>query len=579
MSNTSPNASVTLAEVIEVARRSRGLLAPETAGYLVLGAADQLVDSPRILDERRCRVLVDGGRVVVPWSPPSAPADAESALRRLLQELLQVAHGNAPALSALAESAPKGTVALFVRELESALIPVNRAAATRALARVARESLRARAGDTKRAVLPPLSPPAIKLNAQDLDENLLDVEGDSDPSASDPFGYENETMPRGIFSEVPVAPATPSEIDELLLRAVASTPPPPPRDFSAGGSNFPARRSSTPAARGVDELLASFGVGETRPEDLVAWGRVVARPKISARPLPAPVPPPVEPVASHALPEPEAEPQLPVSRTAATRRLRRVSSPSAPPMLEETTETRKPARVLPMIALLLLAGILGGAIFLLRHKPGALTGRTPDVVEAERKTAAALAASVAARGPIVPCRATVVVSEVPQNGEVLVRSGVAPVDVERVPAGARLEFVAMNDGFVPRRAVVPQGAAWESAAGKPRFELAIQLERSRAKGAALDAWPAAEPGTTVGGTGTPGTVHVVTTPRGAEVWMVAGAGPETTISALPCGTSLELLVAGSAQGQPFRRRLRVDGAELSGEGSVNAPTARVSASP
>jgi hypothetical protein len=173
----------------------------------------------------------------------------------------------------------------------------------------------------------------------------------------------------------------------------------------------------------------------------------------------------------------------------------------------------------------------------------------------------------------------VVVSDVPAGAEVLVRSGVAPIDVERVPSGARLEFVATSDGYAPRRAVVPQGATWESIGGKPRFELAIQLEKSRAKGGALDAWPATEAGTTVGGNGQPGSVHVVTTPRGGEVWMVAGAGPETTLGALPCGTGLELLVAGSAQGQPFRRRLRVDGSQLTAEGSASTVTARVSAAP
>jgi hypothetical protein len=172
-----------------------------------------------------------------------------------------------------------------------------------------------------------------------------------------------------------------------------------------------------------------------------------------------------------------------------------------------------------------------------------------------------------------------VVADVPPNAEVLVRSGVAPIDVDRVPSGARLEFVATSDGYAPRRAVVPQGAAWETAAGKRRYELAIQLEKSRAKAGMLDPWPAAEPGSTVGGEGSPGTVHVVTSPRGAEVWMLAGGSPEATIESLPCGAGLELLVAGAQQGQPFRRRLRVDASELTPPSSENVARVRVSASP
>ena len=91
------------------------------------------------------------------------------------------------------------------------------------------------------------------------------------------------------------------------------------------------------------------------------------------------------------------------------------------------------------------------------------------------------------------CRATVVVTDVPAGAEVLVRSGVAPVDVDRVPSGARLEFVALVDGYAPRRGVIPQGAEWDGAGGKPRFELPIQLEKSRARAGALDPWPAPSP--------------------------------------------------------------------------------------
>src|SRR5262249_7168408 len=127
------------------------------------------------------------------------------------------------------------------------------------------------------------------------------------------------------------------------------------------------------------------------------------------------------------------------------------------------------------------------------------------------------------------------------------------------------------------RAVVPSGTDWETSAGKPRFELAIQLEKSRAKAGVLDGWPSAEPGSVVGGQGAPGTVHVVTSPRGAEVWMVAGGAPESKIEALPCGAGLELLVAGTAQGQPFRRRLRVDAAQLTPDPAATSITGRVSA--
>jgi hypothetical protein len=221
----------------------------------------------------------------------------------------------------------------------------------------------------------------------------------------------------------------------------------------------------------------------------------------------------------------------------------------------------------------LVVAALGG-VALLRFEPGFLSGRTPRIVEEERRTAAQATSALVARPPPV-CRATLVVTDVPQGAEILVRSGLAPVDVERVPSGARLEFVALAEGYAPRRAVVPHGAAWDAPNGRPRFELPIQLEKSRAKNGALDPWPAAEPGTVVGGQGAPGTVHVVTSPRGAEVWMVAGAGPEAKLESLPCGTGLELMVAGTQQA--LRRRLRVEAARLTPEPSASAVTTRVSA--
>jgi hypothetical protein len=152
------------------------------------------------------------------------------------------------------------------------------------------------------------------------------------------------------------------------------------------------------------------------------------------------------------------------------------------------------------------------------------------------------------------CKATLVVTDVPARAEVLLHEGQAPVDVEKMPVGARLEFVATAEGFAPKRVVVPAGATWDNGPdGKPRFEAAVQLDKSTAKSGANDPWPPGEPGTEVGGQGPPGTVHVVATPRGAEVWMLAGMGPETRVEQLRCDRDVDVLVAGPG---PYRKRLR-----------------------
>jgi len=48
-------------------------------------------------------------------------------------------------------------------------------------------------------------------------------------------------------------------------------------------------------------------------------------------------------------------------------------------------------------------------------------------------------------------------------------------------------------------------------------------------------------------------VHLVSTPRGAEVWLLAGAGPEARVEQLPCGIDVDVLVAGPTT---LRKRLR-----------------------
>jgi hypothetical protein len=147
------------------------------------------------------------------------------------------------------------------------------------------------------------------------------------------------------------------------------------------------------------------------------------------------------------------------------------------------------------------------------------------------------------------------VADVPARAEVLVREGQAPVDIGRMPVGARLEFVATAEGYAPKRVVVPAGATWDPGPdGQPRFEAAVQLDPSHSHAGAGDPWPAAEPGSAAGGEGAPGTVRVVATPRGAEVWMLAGIAPEARIERLRCEQDFDVLLAGPAT---YRRRVHL----------------------
>ena len=156
------------------------------------------------------------------------------------------------------------------------------------------------------------------------------------------------------------------------------------------------------------------------------------------------------------------------------------------------------------------------------------------------------------------CKATVIATDVPPGAEVLWRVAQAPADVERMPVG-RLEFVATAEGFAPKRAVVPAGAAWDTGPdGKPRFELGVQLDPAKKPGV-VEPWPPGEPGAAVGGNGAPGTVHLVSTPRGAEVWLLVGLGPEARVERLKCDADVDVLVAGPGA---FRKRLHATAADI-----------------
>ncbi len=206
-----------------------------------------------------------------------------------------------------------------------------------------------------------------------------------------------------------------------------------------------------------------------------------------------------------------------------------------------------------MVFLVLLLLILGGAaVGVWKLAPGFFTGRTTENVQREKEQYEAKKAALEKAAEEQRCKAALVITDAPAGSEILLRKGQAPVDVERMPIKTRLEFVATAEGFAPRRAVVLSTAQWDQRK-PPRYDLAVQLEASKVKAPALDPWPSGEPGTDVGGEGEPGTVHVVSAPPGAEIWLLAGLGPEARIDRLKCDEGVEVLVAGSQ----IRKRLRV----------------------
>lgn len=135
--------SVTLLEIVQGARARAVPLAAESAGYLVLLLTDRVQHAPRKIELNAVELDEEGG-VQSLAGKPLEPLALESALRKVLAELLHVASSVGPSLLRAASRPATGNVPAFVAELERALVPVNRNAGRRALVRLCRETERAR---------------------------------------------------------------------------------------------------------------------------------------------------------------------------------------------------------------------------------------------------------------------------------------------------------------------------------------------------------------------------------------------------------------------------------------------------
>jgi hypothetical protein len=163
---------VTLDEVFAAAGARAASLVPETSGYLALAVGDATSRLPFAIDDTKVMLTTEGNVGITKRGEILPPKDAAKGLRAILARLLGVSTGTAmPSLTAAArarEESDRGVDAV-VEEIEAALIPVNRAAARRALARLARETIKAKEqGKLRRASARPPAQPAEALPAKKM---------------------------------------------------------------------------------------------------------------------------------------------------------------------------------------------------------------------------------------------------------------------------------------------------------------------------------------------------------------------------------------------------------------------------
>jgi hypothetical protein len=550
------DSSVTLEEVFTVLGAKRVPLAPELAGYLVLEVAEHADPSGGDVDPKSVFVGEEGTVALVKPKRNASAGQAEASVRVMLARLLDVSGSQTPALAAVSKRKSGAGLPALAQELETALVPVNRAAGRRALARLAREVRRVTLGVGRNALPSSSDVAAPSRRTPLLSAPATATEAEPPASRSRTFGFspdeEATTTRRPVPNELFTHP-TPRELAGLPVGPVES-PAQPSSQLQADVDSLIEQFSAPPAGdpQHAGALKAMAGLEPTPPPP-------------SRSPVPRESDDELGDIESLLTAGADPDHPGPEERQLATQpsRLRR-GRPSSPSAVSGSPE-RSPG-IWPLLALSAVGiGLIAGfaAVWTLRTASPARSSQeqTPSAVPPAPAPALATAA----------CRATLVVSNVPLRAEVLLRQGQAPVDVEKMPVGARLEFVATLDGYAPKRVVVPAGAAWDSGLdGKPRFEAGVQLEKS-SKGMA-DPWPAGEPGSEVGGQGAPGTVHVVATPRGAEIWMLAGMGPDARIEQLRCDREFDVLVAGPTT---LRKRLHVSPADFRSEGPSGPRVARV----
>ena len=198
--------SITLDDVFAVVQNKRAPLAPELAGYLALEIAEGADGKGGDVDPRSVYIADEGTVALVRPKRDAAVGNAEASIRSILGRLLEASGSQTPALAAASRRKATGNLGALVEELEAALIPVNRAAGRRALARLAREVKRVTLGVGRNA-----SAPASARGPSP-----------SQPSASEapPRTTAASTHPT---EEAPTARRT---VDPDVLKGATSPPPP-----------------------------------------------------------------------------------------------------------------------------------------------------------------------------------------------------------------------------------------------------------------------------------------------------------------------------------------------------------------
>ena len=521
-------------QLVQELERRGDRLPFEIGAFVALEACEGLLLEAVKLDADDVRVTLEGSVVVSNEAERADPDEAARSLVSVLARLLVAAGpGVPPHLLQLVKESTTGQNPRDLRHLhdaiEASLIPINRGASRRVLARLVRESDR-----------PPVAEPA-RVDPRELDtelEELLrdpatrDLESRPDASRSEQAPAE-EPITEQI--RIPAALSRKAQLDEqpetvpvppsrpAVSKISASEPDPkvPSATEPAAAAVAPRQEAAQPGPEPVTATIRKWS-SEEKSESAPA---PASEPVSAPGPVSAPVSasqPVSKPVKSTRPETPLETPTESVFGTGSVSHAESVPSPlpvresAAAP--EPTYEQRSSAVPAPPkrrggLGVLLAAAAVGLGLYALLS-----TGTLDALVRPAPAPAASFTPGV------------IDITVTPSDAQIFVFVGRGPAIADGLEAEQAHEFVVFDRGLRPSRAIVPEGASWTTTDEGLLYELAIQAEPAANPSEELDFGGAQSKPSSDGATGS-ARVRVITNPPGAKAYRYVGLGPRLRILA------------------------------------------------
>ena len=548
---------VGVGQLVEELEQRGDRLPFEIGAFVALEACEGLLQESVKLGADDVRVTLEGSVVVAGSAERAEPDEAARSLVSVLARLLVAAGpGVPPYLLQLVKEATTGQTPRDLRHLhdaiEASLIPINRGASRRVLARLVRESDRPPAPE-----VPQVDP--RELDAE-LDELLRDPISRSLEPAQTELPPEDDEGP--ITERIRMPRKAKPDADADTGSAPHSFPPPTPDlDLQPETVRVP---SSEPAL-----ASASVPVPDLKPPPAAEPAAAVAViPEQPPQPGPEPitatirkwqapaeeeagaVSETVSEAVSEAVSETEAvsvSVSVPVTATesvietatesvSGTGAVAAAESVPAPQPVTGSIPTPAPAYDRQSMPEPLPSRRLGGwGVWLLAAALGLgayalfATGTLDALVRP-----AAPAAAPAPSGIID-------VTVTPADAQIFLFVGRGPALASGLTVDGAHEFIVFDRGLRPSRAIVPEGATWTTTERGLLYELAVQAQAAAAPTDALGFGnPTTKP--TAVEAGDSGTIRIITNPQGAKVYRFIGVGPTAQIPAASIHEGQEILV-------------------------------------